>query len=152
MPNQTQQKVKLFGYDIFLDSNNVPISLDEKVIGVGFLPSHRLTFCPGASFFHTGQEKDVIWGTLYEIRCSTLEQLDEIQGFPTFYSRVKKKIHTNAGTFSGVWVYKAVEEFAKKNVMSADIRTVNLMSVTARKLKLPDDYQKFLDNLLTTLQ
>lgn len=47
----------------------------------------------------------VIYGEVYEVDGELLTQLDDIEGHPNFYERVKRLAKDNDGEFYDVWIY-----------------------------------------------
>lgn len=144
--NEESNIVYFFGYGLFLEKERLALEplKNEKLIGSAFLPYYKLDFDRYATIEKSSNKKDSVWGLLYQIDKRTLEMLDTIEGYPTYYTRFKTSVYTTKGAYDQTWVYKMnpkpIIYSSKKE--KPDINYYNLILNKAQELKFPNEYIK----------
>lgn len=135
---------KFFSYGLFLDTSRLAINKNtEEVLGVGFLPFHKVIFDSYATIVKTKSEKDLVWGILYKINDETLNSLDLVEGYPIYYDRTLKDICVSSGK-EEAWVYHIKGEL---NFRPPQISYFNLIKNMCIKHKFPSQYIEYISNL-----
>ena len=81
-----------FAYGMLTDPD---IMSEGDFIGDGILQNHKFEFRQFANV--TESSGDRVKGVVWEITPDTLSHLDQIEGYPTFYTRVKVSVSTTIG-------------------------------------------------------
>lgn len=145
---KTDKLYKFFSYGLFLDTERLALNENsEEILGVAFLPFHKLLFDTHATVVKTDNEKDTVWGILYKINNETLRSVDLIEGYPIYYNRSLKEVFTSNGK-EEAWVY-----FIKGELKFAQPSTYyfNLIKNMTIKHKFPNHYIEYLNNLYKKL-
>ena len=72
-----------------------------KLIGTGYLPNHRLEFYLHATVEHTRAHGAKVPVAVWEITDADERSLDRDEGFPTYYTKHRRRVVMNDG--SEIW-------------------------------------------------
>jgi gamma-glutamylcyclotransferase (GGCT)/AIG2-like uncharacterized protein YtfP len=146
-----------FAYGSNLDIDQVkqrcPDESDIRKIAVGYLPEHRLAF---TQFYPDwgGGVADVIsspnskvWGILYELSLKALECLDQFEGYPTDYTRIRHTIMTLDGKSYEGWVYSVVRKDGE--FIPPSKRYMDIIKRNAKDAGFPQEYLSYLNSIRT---
>jgi len=142
--------VRFFSYSLYLDHRSIELDTNarEGIIGIGFLPASKLIFCPTPTLEQTSDEEDTVWGMLYKVTEKKADDLGVALGCPTLYEPSRHRIYTIYGPYNNCISYVANQEALLTGSRKPDTSYLEIMRIAARKLKLPEPYQKFLDDTI----
>ena len=69
-----------------------------KLIGTGYLPNHRLEFYLHATVEHTRAHDAKVSVAVWEISEEDERSLDRYEGFPTYYTKHRRRVVMDDGT------------------------------------------------------
>ena len=75
--------------------------LGAKLIGTGYLPNHRLEFYLHATVEHTRAHGAKVPVAVWEITDADERSLDRYEGFPTYYTKHRRRVVMDDG--SEIW-------------------------------------------------
>lgn len=100
-PNEfIDDTVMYFSYGMLCDPD-IMYRFDVDLVGVGYLRGYNLELYNHATVV---KSSDGMYGCLWRIDNVTLNQLDRIEGYPTYYTRITEPIQTSNETHDA-WVY-----------------------------------------------
>ena len=71
---------------------------DAKLIGTGYLPNHRLEFYLHATVERTRAHGAKVPVAVWEITAADERSLDRYEGFPTYYTKHRRRVVMDDGT------------------------------------------------------
>jgi len=72
-----------------------------KLIGTGYLPNHRLEFYPHATVERTRAHDAKVPVAVWEITAADEHSLDRYEGYPTYYTKHRRRVVMDDG--SEIW-------------------------------------------------
>ena len=143
-------KVIYFAYGSNMDVNQLKRRVGEgiEILGPAVLKNHTLKFNKisprrGGCANVEPAEGEEVWGILYSLSEEQIEILDEYEGAPHHYRRVKVKVQTEKGEVIEALTYVACEGFKREGLRPSDDYLNRLLS--AREI-LPREYVKKLES------
>lgn len=139
-----------FAYGSNMDQNQMKERCPNSIlIGKAVLKNYRLDFFEYSPRWQGGcadivpDKNSEVWGLLYDVLESDINELDKFEGSPSFYRRTTMQVEiTDVGV--GAEVYILVN---KKPFTAPTIKYLNIIKATSKDFDFPADYQKYLDSI-----
>lgn len=91
---EVADKIYYFAYGMLTNKSYIH---DGKVVGVGIVNNFEFELLKYANVYRKMNSK--VYGLLWEIDKELLNELDEIEGYPTLYNRINVDVMVNGKTY-----------------------------------------------------
>ena len=152
MKHMRKQRIQYFAYGSNLSQQQITERCpDSTLIGPGKMRGFKLVFTHYSPRWQGGVadiSKDPnhdVWGLLYELSQTDLDQLDRYEGHPTVYNRMQTAVQSVQGTtIRNAWVYYVVH---KEQFIPPTQKYFNIILEAARTHKFPEAYIAYLKSI-----
>ena len=115
-----------------------------RLIGMGYLPNHRLEFYLHATVERTRAQGAKVPVAVWEITESDEHSLDRYEGFPTYYTRQRRRVVMDDGT--EIWSMLYIMNLIRPQPPSTGY--YNAIAYAYEKLGFSDQIESVLESAL----